>query len=183
MSDVPTEAQMREIYERVKNWGRWGADDERGALNLITPEKRREVHRLLEDLGLVAEIADPVIGELVDGGTKLGDPPAEAEKRHAATDRRRAPRRVEQREPSLYVANLPWATTPEDLLDTFGKHGRVFEATIITDRRTGRPRGFGFVQMPSDDAKRAIDALHGTMIGGREITVRFADRKPGKGRR
>ncbi len=120
---------------------------------------------------------------LADGGTKLGDAPAPTEKPHGTRDQRRAPRRAEQREPSIYVSNLPWATTPEDLLDAFGRHGRVHEATIITDRRTGRPRGFGFVQMPNDDAKRAIDALHGTMLGGREITVRFADRKPKKGRR
>ena len=164
--------------------GRTARAGETGVVvTLVTPEKRREVHRLLEDLGLVAEIDDPAIDSLADGGSKLGDAPAPQEKPHQTRDRRRAPRRVEQREPSLYVANLPWATTPEDLLDTFSKHGRVHEATIITDRRTGRPRGFGFVQMPKADAERAISALHGTLLGDREITVRFADRKPGKGRR
>lgn len=149
-------------------------------VTLVTPEKRREVHRLLDDLGLVASIDAPDTGTLAAGGATLGEAPEGAPKAHAVRDQERSTRRVERKEPSIYVANLPWATTPEDLLDVFGRYGRVHEATIITDRRTGRPRGFGFVDMPADDAKRAIDALDGSTIGDREVTVRFAEKRSGK---
>jgi superfamily II DNA/RNA helicase len=165
--------------------GRTARAGETGVVvTLVTPEKRREVHHLREDLGLTATIDEPDADALATGGMKLGEVPEGTPKAHPAREQERSARRVERREPSIYVANLPWATTPEDLLDLFSRYGRVHEATIITDRRTGRPRGFGFVDMPADDAKRAIDALNGSEIGGREVTVRFAEKRSGaKGRR
>ncbi len=75
---------------------------------------------------------------------------------------------------SIYVANLPWATTETDLARLFGRHGHVHQATIITDRRTGRSRGFGFVDMPTSAAQHAIEALHETTLRGRNLTVRLA---------
>ncbi|MDE0029074.1 MAG: RNA-binding protein [Deltaproteobacteria bacterium] len=72
----------------------------------------------------------------------------------------------------LYVGGLPYATTEDQLQDVFAEHGTVVSARIITDKFTGRSRGFGFVEMGSaDEAQRAIDALHETELGGRKLTV------------
>jgi RNA recognition motif-containing protein len=76
----------------------------------------------------------------------------------------------------IYVGNLPYTTDENTLKDLFGADGRaVADVAIITDRMTGQPRGFAFVQMATeDDAKRAIDALHGASFGGRTLTVNEA---------
>ncbi len=72
----------------------------------------------------------------------------------------------------LYVGGLPYATTEDQLQDVFAEHGTVVSARIITDKFTGRSRGFGFVEMgSSDEAQRAIDALHESELGGRKLTV------------
>ncbi len=75
---------------------------------------------------------------------------------------------------SVYVANLPWEATAEDVGALFGNYGEVHQTTIIIDRRTGRSKGFGFVDMPRPAARSAIEALHGSTLGGRDLTVRFA---------
>jgi superfamily II DNA/RNA helicase len=75
---------------------------------------------------------------------------------------------------SLYVANLPWTTTDQDLAALFSPFGTVHQTTIIIDRKTGRSRGFGFVDMHPREAATAVDALHGADMGGRDLTVRLA---------
>src|SRR5262245_44823449 len=63
---------------------------------------------------------------------------------------------------NIYVGNLPWAATADNLLELFGKFGKVARAQVITDKETGRSRGFGFVEMENDaEAQQAIDALNG----------------------
>ena len=75
----------------------------------------------------------------------------------------------------LFVGNLSFDTTENDLQDAFAAHGTVTEANLMMDRATGRPRGFGFITMSSpEEAKKAIDALNGTMLGGRNLTVNEA---------
>jgi len=75
----------------------------------------------------------------------------------------------------LFVGNLSFKTTENDLQDAFAAHGSVTEANLMMDRATGRPRGFGFVTMSSDEeAQKAIDALNGASIDGRQITVNIA---------
>ncbi|MDE3067161.1 MAG: RNA-binding protein [Verrucomicrobiota bacterium] len=75
----------------------------------------------------------------------------------------------------LFVGNLSFDTTENDLHDAFAAHGTVVEANLMTDRSTGRPRGFGFVTMSSpEEAQKAIDALNGAQIGGRALTVNIA---------
>ncbi len=75
----------------------------------------------------------------------------------------------------LYVGNLNFETSSEDLEQMFTAHGVVTEAAVVTDRETGRSRGFGFVQMESDDAAQAaIAAFDGTEHGGRSLTVNIA---------
>jgi len=76
---------------------------------------------------------------------------------------------------NLYVGNLTFNTTTSDLESLFGQHGEVKKAQVITDRDTGRSRGFGFVEMgTSDEAKAAIDSLNGKNVDGRDLTVNVA---------
>ena len=72
------------------------------------------------------------------------------------------------------MGNLPFQTTSDELATLFGKVGAVTSAQVITDRETGRSRGFGFVEMADDDARKAIDELTGADMGGRAITVNEA---------
>ena len=76
---------------------------------------------------------------------------------------------------NIYVGNLVWDATADDLLGLFGKYGAVGQAQVITDRETGRSRGFGFVVMDNDEeAQRAIDGLNNTPFRGRPLTVNEA---------
>jgi RNA recognition motif-containing protein len=76
---------------------------------------------------------------------------------------------------NIFVGNLAFTTTEDDLRDLFTPYGTVDTTRIMTDRETGRSRGFGFVDMPdSRAAQRAIEALNGTSLGGRALTVNEA---------
>lgn len=76
---------------------------------------------------------------------------------------------------NIYVGNLSYGTTSQDLQSLFQEYGNVDKATIVTDRETGKPRGFGFVEMSNpDEAAKAIEGLHGTQFGGRTLTVNEA---------
>jgi len=88
----------------------------------------------------------------------------------------------------LFVGNLPFNATENDLQDAFAAHGTVVEAVLMMDRTTGRPRGFGFVTMNTpEEAEKAIAALNGSQLGGRALTVNIAkpreERPAGGGRR
>jgi RNA recognition motif-containing protein len=75
----------------------------------------------------------------------------------------------------LFVGNLDFKVTENDLQDAFAAHGTVVEANLMMDRATGRPRGFAFVTMSSpEEAQKAIDALNGKELGGRALTVNLA---------
>jgi cold-inducible RNA-binding protein len=75
----------------------------------------------------------------------------------------------------LFVGNLDFKVTENDLQDAFAAHGTVVEANLVTDRATGRPRGFAFVTMSSpEEAQKAIDALNGKDLGGRALVVNIA---------
>jgi RNA recognition motif-containing protein len=75
----------------------------------------------------------------------------------------------------LFVGNLSFNTTENDLQDAFAAHGTVIEANMMTDRMSGRPRGFGFVTMGSpEEAEAAIQALNGAPLDGRNLTVNIA---------
>ena len=84
----------------------------------------------------------------------------------------------------LYVGNLSFSNTEEDLKSLFGRHGSVESVNVIMDRETGRPRGFAFVEMAEGSAAQdAIRALDGTDFGGRTIKVNEAQDRQGGGRR
>ena len=74
----------------------------------------------------------------------------------------------------IYVGNLPFRTTEDELAEMFQQIGAVESASIITDRETGRSKGFGFVSMGDDDAEKAIAAYNGRDMGGRSLTVNEA---------
>lgn len=82
----------------------------------------------------------------------------------------------------LYVGNLPYSTTDNDLRDQFGSVGTVESASVITDKFSGRSKGFGFVEMATEaEARKAIDSLNGVDMGGRNITV--SEARPPRERR
>ena len=75
---------------------------------------------------------------------------------------------------NIYVGNLPWSSTEEDIRAAFASYGEVISVKLIEDRETGRPRGFGFVEMEDQGALEAIDALDGKDFDGRNIKVNEA---------
>ncbi|HEX9616810.1 MAG TPA: RNA-binding protein [Anaerolineales bacterium] len=89
---------------------------------------------------------------------------------------------------NIYVGNLSYTTTEEDLRQAFENYGQVTSATLIKDKFTGKSRGFGFVEMPSqEEAQAAIQAMNGAELGGRTLTVnearpRTEERRGGGGR-
>jgi len=85
---------------------------------------------------------------------------------------------------NIYVGNLSFKTTEEQIQEVFSAYGQVERVSLITDRATGRPRGFGFVEMTDDaEAKAAIEALNGTDLDGRALTVNEAKPKAEHGGR
>ncbi len=82
----------------------------------------------------------------------------------------------------LYVGNLPFDASTEDIRAAFEAYGTVNDVSLITDRETGRPRGFGFVEMDASSASAAIEALNNKDFGGRDLTVNEArERNSGGG--
>ena len=81
----------------------------------------------------------------------------------------------------LYVGNLPFSATEDSVRTLFSAHGTVEKISLINDRDTGQPRGFGFVEMSGADASRAMQALNGMDFGGRPLKVNEAQDKPRSG--
>jgi len=81
----------------------------------------------------------------------------------------------------IYVGNLPFTATEDQVRALFAAHGTVESVALPTDRETGRPRGFGFVEMSQADASRAIQAVNGQDLGGRALRVNEAQDKPRTG--
>ncbi len=75
---------------------------------------------------------------------------------------------------TIYLGNLPFNATEDQVATLFGVHGTVDKVSLVNDRETGRPRGFGFVEMPTEAADRAIDALDGFEYEGRALRVNEA---------
>ncbi len=81
----------------------------------------------------------------------------------------------------LYVGNLPFTATEDSVRALFTPHGTVEKLSLITDRDTGNPRGFGFVEMSNADAARAMQALNGTDFGGRSLKINEAQERERSG--
>lgn len=81
----------------------------------------------------------------------------------------------------LFVGNLPFTATEESVRELFAPHGTIDSLALINDRETGRPRGFGFIEMSSDDAAKAMQALNGKNFGGRDLKVNEAQARERSG--
>ncbi len=80
---------------------------------------------------------------------------------------------------NIFVGNLPFSATEDEVADLFGAYGTVDQVRLITDRDTGRPRGFGFVEIDDEAGQKAIEALDGTDMGGRALKINEArERQP-----
>ena len=80
---------------------------------------------------------------------------------------------------NIYIANLPYSTDRDQLREIFAAYGEVASARVVTDRETGRSKGFGFVEMPDNaQAQAAVDALNGSEVGGRKVVVNEARPRP-----
>ena len=83
---------------------------------------------------------------------------------------------------NIFVGNLPFSASEDEVRDLFEAYGAVDSVNLITDRETGRPRGFGFVEMPdSGEAKAAIEGLNGTNMGGRPLNINEARPRENRG--
>lgn len=83
---------------------------------------------------------------------------------------------------TLYIGNLPWSATEEDLTQLVSPHATVISARVATDRETGRSRGFGFVEVQDDQLQQALDALQNLEMGGRVLTINEARPREPRGR-
>ncbi len=80
---------------------------------------------------------------------------------------------------NIYIGNISYQTTEDEVSTLFGEHGAVDSVHLISDRETGRSKGFGFVEMPNDEeAKKAIEAVDGSEFGGRQLKVNEARPRP-----
>ena len=149
-------------------------------VSLVTGDQQQAVRRMQRDLDLPTLIGPPRVDGLHEGGHLIGSGPSGGAERRSGTRPEPARERDAARRPGqgrarrLYVSNLPWSVTAGDLRSLFGGYGEIHGATVVTDRRTGRSRGYGFVDMAEPSARTAIDALHGSALKGRDLTVRFA---------
>ncbi len=146
-------------------------------VSLVTGDQQRAVRRMQRELDLDAPIEAPHLDGLAQGGRSIGS--AAPLGRHPDSSRPlpESPRRARRKTgagTSIYVANLPWSATDGDVAKLFNRFGNVHSATIVTDRRGGRSRGFGFVDMAPDAVDAAIEGLNGSDFGGRDLTVRVA---------
>lgn len=81
---------------------------------------------------------------------------------------------------TIYVGNLPFSATEDEVRGLFERHGKVESVKLINDRETGRPRGFGFVEMAAGEAPSAIQQLNGFQMGGRALRVNEAQERPAR---
>jgi RNA recognition motif-containing protein len=83
---------------------------------------------------------------------------------------------------TIYVGNLPFTATEDEVRNLFARHGTVESVKLVMDRETGRPRGFGFVEMSASDAQTAIQQTNGFQMGGRPLRVNEAQERPPRSR-
>ncbi len=79
---------------------------------------------------------------------------------------------------SIYVGNLPYSMSESDLKELFSEYGEVRSVKLIMDHETGRPRGYGFVEMEKSEARAAINVINGNEVGGRTLRVNEAHQRP-----
>ncbi len=175
--DLPGDA--KDYLHRSGRTARAGAGGK--VVSLVTEAQRRQVQMMAKKLNLETRFEMPPKGRPFEDQKHDARP-----LRHEAVAAGELPHHEVSSSPvtsrslpgqSLYVANLPWSVTSDDLRNLFSPFGLVKDSVVITDRKSGRSRGFGFVDMPAIEAATAIHRLHGSMLHGRDLTVRLA--RPG----
>ncbi len=136
-------------------------------VTLVMPDKEREARRLQQAVGLQLPIESPS-PKTLGSSTSPTSPP---QRSHGAKSH---PAGRDHGRSSIYVGNLPWKTSEGELRGLFAGHGAITAASIAVNRRTGRSKGYGFVEMAEDDTHRAISALQGATLGGRNLNIRMA---------
>jgi superfamily II DNA/RNA helicase len=174
-------ADHKDYLHRSGRTARAGAAG--SVVSMVTHSQKGSVRRMQRQLDLTAPIEAPRPGGLLEGGHLMGNPKVNRPRRGASastrpearvTETHKQPRQTTDKGQSIYVTNLPWDATADDLQTLFASHGEVQQTTIITDSRTGRSKGFGFVDMPDAVANSAVEAMQGASFGGRDLTVRIA---------
>lgn len=161
----------KDFVHRSGRTGRAGAEGT--VISLVTHQHRNAVNKLQRSLRMKEPIGAPSFDELRTASRPPSKPQREARstpRKRQTEDGRPAPKSGDR--VNLFVNNLPWSTTADDLDRIFSRHGRVSGSSIA--QRKGRSKGYGFVEMPSQSAEKAIDALHSTDLNGRTIIVRKA---------
>jgi superfamily II DNA/RNA helicase len=133
-------------------------------VSLVSAGQEGDVRRLQKAAGHSAPIVEPNLELLTSPRGTSARPSGRPEVVASQVDGKS----------SIYVGNLPWSTEASDLIAMFAEHGDVGSATISRQNRTGRSKGYGFVDMPLGDAEMAIRALDGALVAGRKIRVRAA---------
>ena len=145
-------------------------------VSLVSNGQDSEVRKLQRGLRLDAPIEAPSFERLDTGGHRIGDARSRSARRPDRGRRNGADpgTRPKSGARSLFVGNLPWSATGEDLKTLFSDYGTVQRATVTTQRKTGRSKGFGFVDILEHSHDEAITALNGLELGGRSLRVRPA---------
>lgn len=170
-------ADSKDYVHRSGRTGRAGAGGR--VVTLVTEPQRRQVRTMARQIGVEARFERPWAEDRrPDTNDRVQETTEIDSSRRSHGSGASGQRSSGQ---SLYVANLPWSVTSRDLEALFQPFGSVIQSTVITDRRSGRSRGFGFVDMKPAEAASAIDGLNGSLLDGRDLTVRMA--KPSAVRR
>ena len=164
-------ADSKDYVHRSGRTARAGAAG--NVISFVTGDQKRNVRRIQKELDLGMPFEDPRPDVLRTNGRAAAHAPREL-RSGPATHHSPAADSTLEGVHSVYVANLPWQMTGADLERMFAPFGEVSQTAIITDKRSGRSKGFGFVDMQQDAADSAISALHGSMVEGRDLTVRMA---------
>ncbi len=159
----------------VHRSGRTARAGETGTVvTLVTHDQRRTVRQMQKRLALQEPIVAPDMSGMFSGDQRVVSGDQRVMGAPTPVSRPAGPAIGGIDEQSLYVGNMPWNATAADMESLFGRYGTVLASTIITDRRSGRSKGFGFVDMDMPEAKTAIESLNGSTYGGRSLTVRIA---------